>query len=273
MSRHSWGSLLGRVAAALAAALLCAEALAGQPLTIYTEVSPPFQSLDAQGQPAGFACEVVKELQRRTGSQDPIQVVPWVRGYLAVQNEPYVALFSMARTKERLPLFRWVGPLADLHYAFFVTVDSRIVIRSMEDARRLRLIGVYKEDARDQYLTAQGFRNLDRSVDALIPLRKLLAGRVDAIVSTRRGLAELCRSLGTAPTALKEAYPFLQSQLYIAFSKGTPEPVVRKWSTALESMKKDGSFERLFHRYFPGEPLPAESKPTAPRTPPFTGPP
>jgi polar amino acid transport system substrate-binding protein len=256
---------LGRTAAALAAVLLCAGALAGQRLTIYTEVSPPFQSLDAQGQPTGFACEVVKELQRRTGRQDPIQVVPWVRGYLAVQSEPSVALFSMARTKERLPLFQWVGPLADLHYAFYVAADSRIVIRSMEDARRLSLIGVYKEDARDLYLTAQGFRNLDRSVDALIPLRKLLAGRVDAIASTRRGLAELGRTLGVAPTALKEAYPFLHSQLYIAFSRGTPAPVVRKWSAALASMKKDGSFERLFHRYFPGEPLPADSKSTAPR--------
>lgn len=222
-----------------------------QPLTIYTEISPPDQFLGPDGKLTGFAVELVQEIQKRTKGTEAIQVVPWVRGYKEAQSKPNVVLFTMARTAERNALFSWVGPINEDVYYFFVRADSNLVIKSLEDARKLHMIGVYKEDVRDQYLTRAGFPNLDRSVDEEVMVKKLMAGRIDALASTLEGFGQIARSAGFKREDFRETIPFLKVQTYIAFSKGTPEAAVKSWHLALETMKKDGSFAQLFKKYYP----------------------
>lgn len=78
-------------------------------LSIYCEFDPPFQFLDASGSPTGYAVGLVREIQKRVGNTDPIEIVPWARGHNDVLKKPNIVLFSMARTAERENLFRWVG--------------------------------------------------------------------------------------------------------------------------------------------------------------------
>ena len=245
-----------RVIVKLLLTALLGVCLDAQSLTIYTEVSPPAQYLDSEGKLTGCSYEIVREIQRRIGSADPIEVVPWVRGYGELQGRPNVALFSVARSEDRDPLFQWVGPIRENTYSLFGRKDSRLQVRSLDEARQIGLIGVYKEDMRDQYLTRMGFTNLDRSIDSLIPVKKLLAGRIDCIVTTRSGLVELARLAGAELGDFREIFPLLRVQLYIAFSKATPAPTVRAWSAALETMKKDGTFERIYRKYPSSDPLP-----------------
>lgn len=242
--------------ARLAGWLLFSGFLTAQSLTIYTEISPPYQFKDDAGNLSGYGYELVREIQRRTGNEDPIQLVPWIRGYLDAQDSPNQLLFTIARTKERDPLFKWVGPIAEIRYLFYVKADSRITIRKLDDARKLHLIGVYKEDVRDQYLTAKGFTNLDRSLDAPTPLKKLLAGRIDALVASHQSLPGLCRMVGAQEQDLREAFPVMTVQMYLAFSRTTDPALVKAWAGALECMKRDGTFEKLYHKYIPDEPLP-----------------
>ena len=144
---------------------LFAVALWSQPLALYTEISPPDQFLGPEGRLSGYAVEVVAEIQKRIGDDTPIQVVPWVRGYNEVLGPTQAALFSTVRSRERDPLLQWVGPLRDITYWFYVRKGAQIQIRNLGDAKRLPLVGVYKEDVRDQFLTRMGFQNLDRSLD------------------------------------------------------------------------------------------------------------
>jgi polar amino acid transport system substrate-binding protein len=247
---------MNRFLARVFATCLFGSALAAQTLTIYTEISPPAQFLGSDGKLTGCSYDLVREIQRRLGSSEPIEVVPWVRGFGELQTRPNVVLFSVARSEERDPLFHWVGPIRENTYSFFARKDSKLRITTLEEARRIGLIGVYKEDMRDQYLTRLGFTNLDRSLDNVIPFKKLLAGRIDCIVTTRSGLAELAHLAGAKVKDFREVFPFLKVQLYIAFSKATPETVVQAWATALEGMKKDGTFERIYRKYPSPDPLP-----------------
>ena len=243
-------------------AALCGTALLAQPLTIYTEVSPPDQFLDAAGKPAGFAVEVVQEIQKRIGNSDPIEFVPWVRGYREIQAKPNVVLFTMARSADRDPLFEWVGPLRESNYLFFVKADSKLVIKSLEDAKKLQAVGVYKEDMRDLYLTKAGFTNLDRSLDESVMMKKLMAGRIDAMAFSREAIKEITSATGFQPSDLRETFSFLKLQIYIAFSKATNAQIVKSWSKALNAMKQDGSFEKIFRKHYPTLPLPGpEAKP------------
>ena len=226
------------------------------PLAIYTELSPPEQIQGADGKLSGIAVDTVREIQRRIGGNDPIQVVPWDRGYWKVLHEPYALLFSMARSAERNALFQWVGPIDEDTYGFWVKADSRIAIKSLDDAKALRTIGVYLDDIRDQYLTQQGFKNLVRSTDNQINAKRLVLGDLDAFAAAQNEIPQEAGAAGCKPSEFRNAYPFLSMQLFLAFSRSTPREVVAAWQSALNDMKKDRTFERIYHKYAPGHPLP-----------------
>ena len=242
--------------ASLFLAIFCCGFGTAQPLAIYTEIDAPGQFYRTDGTLSGLAVEIVREIQKRTGNIDRIKVIPWARGYLELQTLPNVALFAMARTAERNALFKWVGPTDEKRYSLFVKADSTLVLKTLEDARKLGSIGVYKDDVRDLFLTAKGFKNLDRTIDNISNVKKLMAGRIGAFAFATTGISELAQSAGYKAENLKEALPILKVQLFIAFSHRTPDVTVKAWDKAFKDMKKDKTFERIYRKYYPVQPLP-----------------
>jgi polar amino acid transport system substrate-binding protein len=244
---------LGSVLLALVMASLAAPA--GE-LKIYTEVSPPQQIQERDGSLSGIGVEVVRTLQKLVGNRDPIRVVPWPKGYQAALDEPDVVLFSMARTAERESLFHWIGPLDETIYYVWVKAGSRRVIRTPDDARGLKAIGVYRNDVRDQFLTRKGFTNLDRADDNLTNLEKLLAGDLDAFVATFDEAEDLARAAGCQLSDLRVTIPICKAQMYIVMSLKTREEVVKAWSSAFGALRDSQTFEGIFRSYKPSQPLP-----------------
>lgn len=230
-----------------------------QSLTIYTEINAPLQFQGEDGKLTGLAVEVVQEIQKRVGSTEPIQLVPWARGYLDLETQPNIVLFATARTAERNPLFKWVGPFDETVFSLYVKADSKIVLKSMSEAKKLGSIGVYKNDVRDLYLTEAGFKNLERTIDNVANVKKLMSGRIDAFASASVSIDELTRSAGFHPTDVREALTFMRVQQFIAFSKETPDSIVLAWSKAFEAMRKDKSFELIYRKYYPNRPLPGRA--------------
>ena len=60
--------------------MLANQSLAAEELTILTENLPPLNYLK-NGKLVGSSVEIVQEIQKRLGSQEPIQVYPWARAY------------------------------------------------------------------------------------------------------------------------------------------------------------------------------------------------
>ncbi len=241
---------------ALAILAVANKTTTAQSLKIYTEVSPPEQIQGSDGKLSGIAIDTVAEIQKRIGNKDPIKVMPWARSYEATLRDPNVLLFSMSRSAERNPLFQWVGPINETVYGFWVKADSKVLIKSLDDAKKLRGIGVYRDNVRDQYLTKQGFKNLNRTNDNEGNIKMLMFGRTEAFADSRNGIAENAKAAGFKREDFKEAFPFFKVQIFLAFSKNTPKEVVNAWQTALDAMKKDKSFDHIFHRYLPNTALP-----------------
>jgi len=232
-------------------AILIAANLAAQGLTILCEDDPPLQYQDKDGKITGLTVEVVREIQRRVGSAEEIKLVPWARGYDAALAGPNIVLFSMARTPERERLFTWVGPVMETIYGFFARSDSRISIASIDEAKLAGRIGVYANDARDLILTRLGFTNLDRTTDNITNVKKLMAGRIDLYAGSSTQIAEDARAAGYAPSDLREVFPFQRVRLYVTLSQGTSPAAVSAWAAAFAAMHADGSFRRIFLKYYP----------------------
>lgn len=236
----------------VAASMGVATGAWAQQLTIVTELSVPYQVQLPSGELGGPNVELVREIQRRVKNSDSIQIVPWARGYKMLSEDPNTVLFTVARTAPRNALFQWVGPTNESVYSLFVKADSKLKLQSLDDARRLKAIGVYRADARDQILTQAGFTNLERTTNRVNNLKMLMADRVDAIAFSRASIDEVLEAAGFPRTAVREALAFHTVQIWIAFSKNTPETTVLAWADAFESMKQDKTFEKIMRSDLPG---------------------
>ena len=221
-----------------------------QKLQIYCEDDKPLQFKTPDGNLTGLTVEVVQEIQKRVGNTDPIQMLPWARGLKYLNEEPNTVLFSMARTAERNDLYQWVGPISETVMGLYAKADSTIQIKSLDDAKKVRAIGVYRDDLRDQYLTRAGFTNLDRTTEAVQSYKKLMLGRIDLFASSANEVAE------NRYINVKLVFPLLKAQVFIAVNHETDSAIVTRWDEALEAMKKDGSFKAIYHKYYPGRDLP-----------------
>lgn len=226
-----------------------------QDLTIITEEYPPL-SFNKDGIITGSSVEVVREMLRRLKQPDNIVMFPWARGYNLLTTQPNVALFSTTRTKERETLFHWVGPLCTSQNGFYAKKSSLIRINSLEDAKKVSSIATYKEDAREQMLRSWGFTNIDSSRSPASNLKKLLSGRVDLWLYDSIGMPKVAEQLGVDATELELVLPLNEVSLWVAFSKGTSEKIMKKWQETLDEMKRDKTFELISKKWLPMSSIP-----------------
>jgi polar amino acid transport system substrate-binding protein len=226
-----------------------------QEMMVLTEESPPFNFIRF-GEITGSSTQVVREILRRIGQPDNIQMLPWARSYKLLQTLPNVALFSTTRTPEREDQFFWIGPLFTVHYGFYAKQGSGIVLNSLEDAKRVRSIATYKDDVKEQLLKSLGFTNLDSSNSPVSNLKKLLSGRVDLWLFDNLGMSDVARQLDVDPAGLELVLPFKSYQAYVAISRQTSHELVGRWQAALQGMVQDGTFLDISRRWLPEESIP-----------------
>lgn len=223
--------------------------ITGQPafcaeLTILTENMPPLNYIENDVL-VGPSVEIVKEIQRRVGSHEPIQVYPWARAYKMALEEENVVLFGTTHTKVRDTLFKWVGPLATKRDILVAKRGSGIKINSLEDAKKVERIGTLRDDTRERLLKSLGFTNLEPVSDEQLNAQKLGLGRIDLWAYKKPGLRTVCELAGVDHNELEEVYHLRKINISIAFSKQTADSIVKAWKKAFEDMLADGTITQI----------------------------
>jgi len=209
-------------------------------LRIITENYPPFNFVDKDNYITGQSTEIVRELLEMTGTQAEIEIMPLSEGLELAQAGPDTAIYSINRTTQREELYKWVGPIGAYEQAFYAKKGAQINIETLEDAKKVDKIGVYKSDAGNEFLKSQGFTNLDESLTDVEALQKLADGKVTLWLGNTRGLAATAQEAGVNPDDL-ELIPgvVINADLYIAFSKDVSDNVISEWQKQLDSLKKE----------------------------------
>ncbi len=224
---------------------------AGPELQVITEIAPPASFIDEQGKLTGLAIEIVQAIQQEIGVQTDIQVMPWARGYQELTETPNVALFPTTRTPEREKLFQWVGPLFTTRWIIYARKGSGLRLTSLEDAKSIKRIGVYRDDARAQFLRDQGFDNLDIANRQELNPAKLLAGRVDAILYSDLTLKEFFAKSDMNPELVEPIFEVGARDIYIAFSMDSDLETIRVWREAFDRLEKRGDLQRIRDKWLP----------------------
>jgi polar amino acid transport system substrate-binding protein len=224
--------------------LLTGQSVWPAELTILTENMPPLNYVE-NGILVGPSVEIVKEIQKRVGSQEQIQVYPWARAYKMALEEENVILFGMTYTDVRKDKFKWVGPLATKRDILVAKKGSGIKIKDLEDAKKVERIGTLRDDTRERLLKSYGFTNLEPVSDEQLNAKKLALGRIDLWTYKIPGLITVCDLAGVDYTEFEEVYHLREIDLMIAFSKKTSDSIVKKWSDAFNELLADGTIMQI----------------------------
>ena len=116
-------------------------------MRVITEDNPPYNFPDERGNITGQSTEIVRSLISKTGSDASIELMPWSRGYDIVQNQPNTMLYSTGRMPFREEMFKWVGPIGFADEWFYAKRGSNIKVTSLDDAKKVKSIAVYRDDS------------------------------------------------------------------------------------------------------------------------------
>ncbi|NNG02076.1 MAG: transporter substrate-binding domain-containing protein [Desulfobacteraceae bacterium] len=239
------------LALSLALSLIATVAFAASPndFTYMTEQYPPF-NFDDNGQIKGIGQDIMVEMMKKLGVSQPVKMMPWANAYQQTLNKPNTCLFSMTRTEERDPLFKWVGPLSSTTVALTAMKSKNIKITSLADVNNYK-VGVVRADIGEQLLLNGGVNaeNLDATAKTLINIKKLQAGRIDMISYEENVTKWEIKNNGFNPDEFETVYILKEGELFYAFHKSTPDEIVRQFQKALDDLKADGTYQKILDQY------------------------
>jgi polar amino acid transport system substrate-binding protein len=226
-------------------------------LDYLTEEWAPF-NYEQKGVAEGISVDILEAAFRNIGvnrSRADVRIVPLAEGFHAVQKGPGKALFAIARTPERDPLYKWAGPFTTASFVLYAPRHSNITLTSDKDLNRYS-IGVVSASIENSLLAKRGVA-ATRVVNRKTPeelLRMLEAGEIDLWATG--DLAGRYQMLQTAknPDAFESVYTLSENDLYFIFSKDVPDTLVSAFEQALRAVRdlKDehgvSDYERIIYR-------------------------
>ena len=223
-------------------------------LKVFAEEWPPV-SYSENGQAGGMAVEVVREMLKRAGRNEEVEIVPWSRGYSRVTQVPNVLLFAAGRNVERERLLTLIGPLLLVKTELYQRRGERWIDR-LELARQKAVVGVYRASYFETSARNNGFQLFSLAANPDRSARMLLSGRVDLWADSNVSSGAIIMKAGGNPADIERIMTLDVTEMMLAISPGTPESIIQTLERALRAMKSDGSFQRIYRRWFPDDSAP-----------------
>lgn len=231
------------------AAALAAPLAQGETLRVVTETTP--YSYVRGDRVEGAATEVVEATLRSAGQTDyRIALYPWARAYNMALKEPGVLIFLIARTPAREAQFKWAGEIMKIQYHLYrLKARTDVAVRTLDEARNY-VIGVMRDDVRQQYLQTKGFRRLVVSAQWIDNFNKLIHQQVDLVPLTEDDASSLCAQAHFDCAGLERVLTLDEAStgLYMAYSASTPDATVQQTRAAFDRLKADGTVRRILDR-------------------------
>ncbi|NDV28181.1 ABC transporter substrate-binding protein [Desulfovibrio sp. JC010] len=222
---------------------------ASKGLSFYTHFIKPF-AYEEEGRICGFAVEVVREMMKLTGQSCEIEMLPFARGLKLVQSFPEKAFFIVAKRPERLGSVKWVGPLVTSGVYFYKAKGKQFEADSLEEMKQLESVCVGRGNADHTYLESLGFENLVPVNNQMVSLQLLVKGRVDVTPVSEMVMPAMAQQAGIDVSKIESTgVKLYDSELFLVFSKETPEWTVAKWQAALDELKRNGTYRGIYSKY------------------------
>ncbi|MBA6392231.1 transporter substrate-binding domain-containing protein [Colwellia sp. BRX10-3] len=222
---------------------------------LVTEHLPPYQIEDDNKSLSGFAVEVIRETIKRSQYDYTMNSYSWVRSYNLAQMKANHCIFSIARTKTRENLFKWVGAISKINNTSLWARKDRVIdVTKLEDAKKYT-IAVNRNDVTHIGLMERGFKEDEHLyvLDDGKSLINLLITRpeIDLIVADDTTIKFRTELEGIAINKLQRIYEIkdLPLNFHLACSKQTNDDIIKHLAEKLQSLYQDGSYEAILDKW------------------------
>lgn len=236
----------------LVCALLLASTLVrASTVLVLGNESMPWNGV-VHGKPLGIVVEILNEASKYGAPEFEFRLgLPWMRAQAEVlrRNGEPVALIPLSRTPERETRYRWIAELVPNQIRIATYAKPR-PLRTLDEARDLT-VGLIRGHSAIDFLRKQGFDRIDDNAgDAEANIKKLLSGRVDAIVDSRLVYRYHWKKIGALPEVLQEG-PVVGNTvgIHIAAGPDFPATLARKIADAIDAMRKSGKLQEIIDRW------------------------
>lgn len=224
------------------------------PLRLVTLEYPPY--IKQIGNDAeGLTVDIVKEAFTRIGRPITIEFYPWGRSLSMLAEGEADGLFTIKKTSERETTMLFPHkPLISQDYVFFVRKGSKTQFNGDFSSLANASIGVVNATSYgahfDEAAQSGRFKKLDAAHNYDLTFRKLLGGRVDAVICSRLVGLDILKNLNAVDKVQISGPPTETTVSYLVFSmKKNHSELAAIFDLAIESMEKDGTIGRIFKRY------------------------
>ena len=211
---------------------------------------PPFEYSGKDGRPTGYSVEILEAILDDLNIKANIQIYPWARAYKTALNKKNTILFTMARTKNRENLFKWVGPIAERTiYLWKLKKRTDIKVNNIDDAKKYK-IGTVRGEAGENQIIELGFEKYIPAADQAQNYFLLNINRIDLIYGLEFTTIYGLKKAGYDPDTVEKSI-LLSSDLkyYYGFNKNTSEEIVNQFREALQKIKDNGIFDEIVKKY------------------------
>ena len=235
------------------AVLLCLPGLAThawsqqKQLLITTEPAVPYHmSYDDGKTIVGSTADKIHEMLRRSQIPYSMKIMSWNRAFELARTQPDTCVYETARTADREPNFKWIGPISKGDWGIYGSTDKLGKVTRLTDIRD-GTIGGYVGDALGEYLSQQGYHVIN-SYDDEISLKNLLLGRLDYWTSdTSQAPAMIARN--SARDKITLLFTYGSSEYYLACNPKVSDEWVELMRSKLKEIKSDGTEAKIEAKY------------------------
>lgn len=207
---------------------------------------PPFVWKGSNG-PQGYAYELLVLMAQKLGRKPDLAFFPWARSVkLTLEGETY-GVFPLARTADREAQFRWLIPLAHVHYGFFTSSANNAQLGI--DQLRTQKVVVLRGSPIVRNLQAQGFTDITEAKDYRDMLRLVTMRVATAAYAGTPMLQAAMQQFGFKSADYRLVATLGNADLYMGTSLRLDPAEAQLWLDAYRALEQDGSVARLQKKY------------------------
>lgn len=193
----------------------------------------------------GVFVELTKEIAKRAGIQLEISVAPPPRTIQNFEQNKLEGFFPALEITIPKAFARSISIYAKRDFAFSQKGKNLTSIADLEG----KTVGLTRGYPYTKKLTDNKKITIDFAVDDVTNMKKLSMGRIDAFVVEEKSGVTAMEQAGVKNVEYNKDKVLSEMDVFYAFQK-TPdgEQLAKKFSQALEDMRKDGTFQKIMSK-------------------------
>mgnify|MGYP000905289697 CR=1 FL=1 len=232
--------------------LLLLSIQANGALTVLTELSPPFQTIE-NDVIKGSTTEIVRAIFKQAQLDPQFKLYPWARTYKLAENNPNTFIYSIGRSPEREDKFIWLIPVVKFKLGF-VKLSSRtdIEIKHLDDAKKW-IIAAQRHDMATDYLEEHGFdksNHLILTTDIQSSWQLLISGKVDLVIDVKHAVPMTSKLINLPANYLTYEYAIadLQIEGYLAANKNSNPDIINQVKAATAIISQTALYQKAYNQ-------------------------